>query len=70
MNERDKIAITLKEYRRRMGWTQRELASAADLTSQQVSNFETGLKAIGRRTALRLATAFDCPLAKFWKDAP
>lgn len=52
----------LRYWRARRGWSQLDLAVAADVSSRHVSFLETGRAQPGRETLLRLAATLDVPL--------
>lgn len=56
------ISSKMKELREENGWTQRDLASHANLTPQCISLIEKGEREPGINTALLIANAFSVPL--------
>lgn len=58
-------------HRRRMGWTQRQLAEAADLSDDMVARVETGSTGVSFRTIEKLAAALAVdPAELFTADLP
>lgn len=55
--------MTIIEYRRRLGWSQRELARQSSLDYNSVRKAEQGLPVAGR-TALAIANAFSAALGE------
>lgn len=60
--ERGTFTALLKYWRRRRGFSQLDLALAADVSSRHVSFLETGRSRPGQDMVLRLAGALDVPL--------
>ena len=54
------LVTALPEYRRRRGWSQREVARRCGLSRAEVSAIETGRVVPSTAAALALARAFDC----------
>lgn len=59
----ERFGRRVRELRKARGWTQEELAEAADLHENYVSRLETGNQEPGLFVILRLCRAFDLPPA-------
>lgn len=53
------IGVRITELRKRLGWTQEELAENADLTPQFVSYAESGKRAMRPENLLKLSKALN-----------
>lgn len=56
--------MTLKEMRKRSGYTQSALSKQIGVRQQQVSKYEKGLSIPSPRVARKLAVAFKCPVVE------
>ena len=57
---RETIGQRIAEHRRRLGWTQEQLAEQIAISRVAVSHIETDLSAPGERTVTLLAGSFKC----------
>ena len=60
------IVNTLAQHRRRLGWSQRELAEHSGLSRAEISAIETGRVIPSTAAALSLARAFDCSVEELF----
>jgi transcriptional regulator with XRE-family HTH domain len=58
----NEFAAKLRDWRRKRGWSQLELAHRADISQRHLSFLELGRAAASRDMVLRLAAALDVPL--------
>ena len=63
-----RFGIAVKQTRLRLGITQSELASAADLSRSYLSEVECGRESISLERAERLARALNCELSELLKE--
>jgi len=54
------IGETIRDYRERKGWKQRELAAAMEMDSSYVSRLESGELNPSMETIMKLTQALDC----------
>lgn len=52
--------VSLRAYRNREGYTQKELAQATGIPQHHISEMENGKRSIGKERAKRLAAALNC----------
>ena len=62
MSSEPEFAVMLRQWRRRRGWPQLELAGRAEISQRHLSFLELGRAAPSREMVLRLAEALDVPL--------
>lgn len=62
MSREKDFAAKLREWRRRRGWSQLELAGRAEISQRHLSFLELSRAAPSRDMVIRLATALDVPL--------
>ena len=60
------IVNTLALHRRRLGWSQRELAERSELSRAEISAIETGRVIPSTAAALSLARSFDCSVEELF----
>lgn len=58
-------AMTLRGYRGKMEWTQKELADKLGTTQNRISNMESGKRRISLNMAKRLSELFNIPYKVF-----
>ena len=62
------IKLTIKERRRELGMTQRELAEKMQVDQSSVANWETGTTGPHRNKLIRLAKVLDCSVEELLED--
>lgn len=58
----------VRKIRRSRGWTQEQLAEAADIGMPYVSDIERGVYAPNIRNAWRIAQALGCPIGALFPE--
>ena len=64
------VGQKVKQRRSLLGYSQERLASALDLTFQQVQKYERGANRVGAGRLYELAKALDVPVTYFFEDMP
>lgn len=69
MNVNKQVGLKIREYRKKMGLSQEELAFEADLHRAYIGQIERGEKNIGIKNLFKIAAALSVPPAKLlqWK---
>lgn len=68
MDIRNRVALRIREIRKRRGLTQEDLASLIDRSVDAVSNFERGVSLANYETLERLAVGLEIPVADFFAE--
>ena len=66
MNEDALIGTNLREVRRRLGWTQAELAERVEVSRQTINYVENGTYCPSTYLALRIARELDVPFEELF----
>ena len=64
------VGTRVRQRRTLLGFSQERLASALDLTFQQVQKYERGANRIGASRLFDLSLVLDVPVAYFFEDMP
>lgn len=68
MDIRNRVALRIREIRKRRGLTQDDLAGLIDRSVDAVSNFERGVSLANYETLERLAHGLDIPISDFFAE--
>lgn len=64
------IGEKLREFRKRRGFTQEQLAEKIDVTFQQIQQYESGTSRLNTDKLQAIAIALSVPVAAFFEENP